>query len=94
MVFAARGPLLYHAFTVTKWLFFNKCFVPSMQCLLCVDALLSLRAKGKELPLVTPATFINNVTDPTMEVKVILLKLVTPPLPPKTKLNCEQYGWK
>lgn len=85
--FSAVGPLLYHTFTVTKWLFFHECFVPLMQCLLCLDALLSLRAKGKELPLVTPATFINNVTDPTMEVKVILLKLVTPPLPPQTKLN-------
>ena len=36
----------------------------------------------------------------TMEVKsvgtfpVILLKLVTPPLPPQTKLNLEQNGWK
>ena len=28
-----------------------------MQCLLCVDALLSLRAKGKELPLLSPAIF-------------------------------------
>ena len=92
--FSALGPLLYRAFTVTKWLFFHECFVPLMHCLLCLDALLSLRAKGKELPLVTPATFINNVTDPTMEVKVILLKLVTPPLPPQTKLNCEQNGWK
>ena len=37
---------------------------------------------------------------PTMEVKsvgtfpVILLKLVTPPLPPQTKLNLAQNGWK
>ena len=36
----------------------------------------------------------------TMEVKsvgtfpVILLKLATPPLPPQTKLNLEQNGWK
>ena len=36
----------------------------------------------------------------TMEVKslgtfpVIIVKLVTPPLPPKTKLNLEQNGWK
>ena len=37
---------------------------------------------------------------PTMDVKsvgtfpVILLKLATPPLPPQTKLNLEQNGWK
>ena len=37
---------------------------------------------------------------PTMEVKsvgtfpVILLKLATPPLPPQTKLDLEQNGWK
>ena len=39
-------------------------------------------------------------TTATMEVKsvgtfpVMLLKLATPPLPPQTKLNLEQNGWK
>ena len=38
--FSALGPLLHCAFTVPKWLFFHECFVPLMQCLLCLDALL------------------------------------------------------
>ena len=45
--FVPLGPLLYRASTVSKWLLSHKCFVPSIQCLLYVLALLLLRAEGQ-----------------------------------------------